>query len=138
MRAAHQENVLTAMLINDPATLAELRELYPRYEKALVSNDVETLMSMFWSSPHVARFGPTETLYGINEIEAFRKGRSPANLARTIRRLEIVTFGKDFASITVAFERDVEGKLTRGRQSQTWARLPEGWRIVFAHVSLLP
>jgi hypothetical protein len=138
MRAAHQEDVLTAMLINDPATVAELRELYPRYEEALVSNDVETLMSMFWASPYVARFGPTETLYGINEIEAFRKGRSPANLARTVKRLEIVTFGKDFASITVAFERDVEGKLTRGRQSQTWARLAEGWRIVFAHVSLLP
>lgn len=125
------------MLINDPATIAELRELYPRYEEALVSNDIETLMSMFWASPYVARFGPTETLYGINEIEAFRKGRSPANLARTINRLEIVTFGKDFASITVTFERDVEGKVTRGRQSQTWARLPEGWRIVFAHVSLL-
>jgi hypothetical protein len=138
MRAAHQDDILTAMLINDPATLAELRELYPRYEEALVSNDVETLMSMFWASPYVARFGPTETLYGISEIEAFRKGRSPANLARTVKRLDIVTFGKDFASITVAFERDVEGKLTRGRQSQTWARLAEGWRIVFAHVSLLP
>jgi hypothetical protein len=137
MRAAHQEGVLTVMLINDPATVAELRALYPRYEEALVSNDVETLMSMFWSSPYVARFGPSETLYGISEIEAFRKRRSPANLARTITRLEIVTFGKDFASITVAFERDVEGKLTGGRQSQTWARLPEGWRIVFAHVSLL-
>jgi hypothetical protein len=138
MRAAHQEVVLTAMLINDPVTVAELRELYPRYEEALVSNDVETLMSMFWASPYVARFGPTETLYGISEIEAFRKGRSPANLARTVKRLDIVTFGKDFASITLAFERDVEGKLTRGRQSQMWARLPEGWRIVFAHVSLLP
>jgi hypothetical protein len=138
MRAAHQKDVLTDMLINDPATVAELRELYPRYEEALVSNDVETLMSMFWASPYVARFGPTETLYGISEIEAFRKGRSPANLARTVKRLEIVAFGKDFASITVAFERDVEGKLTRGRQSQTWARLPEGWRIVFAHVSILP
>jgi Protein of unknown function (DUF3225) len=138
MRAAHQEDVLTDMLINDPATLAELRELYPRYEEALVSNDVETLMSMFWASPYVARFGPTESLYGIGEIEAFRKARSPANLARTITRLEIVTFGKDFASITVAFERDVEGKITRGLQSQTWARLSEGWRIVFAHVSLLP
>ena len=138
MRTAHQEDVLTDMLINDPATLAELRELHPRYEEALVSNDVETLMSMFWASPCVARFGPTETLYGISEIEAFRKGRSPANLARTIKRLEIVTFGEDFASITVAFERDVEGKLTRGRQSQTWARLAEGWRIVFAHVSILP
>jgi Protein of unknown function (DUF3225) len=137
MRAARQEDVLTDMLINDPATLAELRELYPRYEEALVSNDVETLMNMFWASPYVARFGPNESLYGIGEIEAFRKARSPANLARTITRLEIVTFGKDFASITVAFERDVEGKLTRGRQSQTWARLAEGWRIVFAHVSLL-
>jgi hypothetical protein len=138
MRAAHQEDVLNAMLINDPATIAELRELYPRYEEALISNDVETLMSMFWASPYVARFGPTETLYGISEIEAFRKGRSAANLARTIKRLEIVSFGKDFASITVAFERDVEGKITRGRQSQTWARLAEGWRIVFAHVSLVP
>jgi hypothetical protein len=138
MRAAHQDDILTAMLINDPATVAELRELYPRYEEALVTNDVETLMSMFWASPYVARFGPTETLYGISEIEAFRKGRSPANLARTVKRIEIVAFGEDFASITVAFERDVEGTLTRGRQSQTWVRLAEGWRIVFAHVSLLP
>jgi hypothetical protein len=138
MCAAPQEDVLTTMLINDPATVAELRALYPLYEQALVSNDVETLIGMFWASPHVARFGPAESLYGISEIEAFRKGRSPANLARTIQRLDIVTFGKDFASITLAFERQVEGKVTRGRQSQTWARLPEGWRIVFAHVSLLP
>ncbi len=138
MRAAHQEDVLTAMKINDPDIVAELRELYPRYEEALVTNNVETLMSMFWSSPYVARFGPNESLYGIDEIEAFRKGRSPANLARTITRLEIVAFGKDFASITVAFEREVESRVTRGRQSQTWARLAEGWRIVFAHVSILP
>jgi hypothetical protein len=137
MRAAHAEDILSAMLVNDPVTVAELRELYPRYEQALVSNDVATLIGMFWASPYVARFGPTETLYGIEEIEAFRKGRSPANLARTITRLEIVTFGKDFASITVAFERDIAGQITRGRQSQTWARLPEGWRIVFAHVSML-
>jgi hypothetical protein len=134
----HQlRTAIREMVINDPATVAELRELYPRYEQALVSNDVETLMSMFWASPYVARFGPTESLYGISEIEAFRKGRSPANLQRTIKRLDIVTFGKDFASITLAFEREIEGRITRGRQSQTWARLPEGWRIVFAHVSLV-
>src|ERR1700721_574473 len=126
------------MQINDPATIAELRELYPRYEQAPGSNDVETLMSMFWASPYVARFGPTETLYGMEEIEAFRKGRSPANLARTITRLEIVAFSKDFASITGAFERESGGQGTRGRPSQTWVRLPEGWLIVFAHVSLLP
>ncbi len=93
MRAAGEKDVLTAMVINDPATVAELQELYPRYEQALVSNDVETLMSMFWASPYVARFGPTESLYGISEIEAFRKGRSPANLQRTIKRLDLVTFG---------------------------------------------
>jgi hypothetical protein len=137
VRAAHAEDILSDMQINDPTTIAELRELYPRYEQALVSNDVETLIGMFWASPYVARFGPTETHYGIEEIEAFRKGRSPANLARTITRIEIVTFGKDFGSITVAFERDIAGQVTRGRQSQTWARLPEGWRIVFAHVSML-
>lgn len=129
---------MTAMLINDPATIAELQELYPRYEQALVSNDVDTLMAMFWASPYVARFGPTESLYGIEEIASFRKGRSPANLARTVKRLDIVSFGKDFASITLAFERETDGRITRGRQSQTWARLPEGWRIVFAHVSMLP
>jgi Protein of unknown function (DUF3225) len=138
MRAAHTEDVLTGMLINDPDTIDELRELYPRYEQALVSNDVDMLVSMFWASPNVIRFGPTESLYGIDEIEAFRKGRSPANLARTIKRLDIAAFGKDFASITLAFEREVDGKVSRGRQSQTWVRLPEGWRIVFAHVSMLP
>jgi Protein of unknown function (DUF3225) len=138
MRAAHTEDVLTGMLINDPDTIDELRELYPRYEQALVSNDVDMLVSMFWASPNVIRFGPTESLYGIGEIEAFRKGRSPANLARTIKRLDIAAFGKDFASITLAFEREVDGKVSRGRQSQTWVRLPEGWRIVFAHVSMLP
>jgi AtzH-like len=125
------------MQINDPATIAELHALYPRYEQALVTNDVDTLISMFWASPHVIRLGPTESLYGIDEIEAFRKGRSPANLARTITRLDIAAFGKDFASITIAFERNIGDKLTRGRQSQTWVRLSEGWRIVFAHVSLL-
>jgi hypothetical protein len=137
MRAAQEVDVLTSMTINDPNTIAELRELYPRYEQALVTNDVETLLNMFWASPYVIRYGPTESLYGIDEIEAFRKARSPANLARTIQRLDIVAFGTDFASITVVFEREVDGRVTQGRQSQTWARLPEGWRIVFAHVSLL-
>jgi Protein of unknown function (DUF3225) len=128
---------LTETRINDLETVAELEALYPRYEHALVNNDVETLQRMFWASPHVIRFGPTESLYGIEEIEAFRKGRSPANLARTITRLDIVAFGRDFASIALAFEREIDGRITRGRQSQTWVRLPEGWRIVFAHVSLL-
>src|ERR1700684_142792 len=126
------------MQINDPETLGELQTLYPQYETALVTNDVDTLTRMFWASPHVMRFGVTENLYGIDEIEAFRKGRSPVNLARTVRRLDIVTFGKDFGSVTLEFERTVNGKTTLGRQSQVWVRFPEGWRIVSAHVSVLP
>jgi hypothetical protein len=121
------------MVINDPDVIAELRELYPQYETALVSNDVEKLVEMFWADPHAMRFGATENLYGYKEISEFRKGRTPANLARTVTRLDIVSFGKDFASITLEFERGAQ----RGRQSQTWVRFPHGWRIVAAHVSLI-
>jgi hypothetical protein len=124
--------------INLPEVLAELRELYPRYEQALVSNDVDTLVAMFWASPQVMRFGVTENLYGANELEAFRKGRPAANLHRIPTRLEIVTFGRDFGSITLEFERDTARGKICGRQSQVWVRFSEGWRIVVAHVSLLP
>jgi hypothetical protein len=126
------------MQINEPEVLAELQELYPRYEAALIANDAETLTEMFWASPHAMRFGIAENLYGIDEIEAFRKARPPANLSRTIRRLDIVAFGRDFGSVTLEFQRTVNGKTISGRQSQVWARLPEGWRIVSAHVSILP
>jgi hypothetical protein len=126
------------MTINDPGIVAELAALYPQYETALMANDAETLIRMFWASPHAMRFGVTENLYGIDEIEAFRKGRLPANLARTVKRLDIVTFGRDFGSITLEFERAVNRKIVAGRQSQVWVRFPEGWRIVSAHVSTLP
>ena len=125
------------MLINDPTTVAELRELYPRYEAALVNNDVETLTEMFWASPNAIRLGAGENLYGSEEIEAFRKSRPAVNLNRRMVRLEIVTFGTDFGSITLEFERDTPNGVVRGRQSQFWVRLPEGWRIVSAHVSIL-
>jgi hypothetical protein len=131
MTVAHEE-------VNLPEILAELRELYPRYEQALVNNDVDTLVAMFWASPEVMRFGVTENLYGHEELEAFRKSRPSSNLARTVKRLEIVSFGRDFASITLEFERDTPKSKVLGRQSQVWVRLPQGWRIVSAHVSLLP
>jgi len=126
------------MIINDPEVVAELRALYPHYEQALVANDVDTLMAMFWSGPQVMRFGAAENLYGPEELAAFRKARPASNLARNVIRLDIVTFGRDFASITLEFERPGAAGRTRGRQSQIWVRLPEGWRIVSAHVSLLP
>jgi hypothetical protein len=136
--AVSPEEKSISMIINDPETIAELKALYPLYETALVNNDADTLTRMFWSSPQAMRFGLNENLYGIDEIESFRKGRSPANLTRTVRRFDIVTFGRDVASITLEFERTINGQSRQGRQSQLWVRLPEGWRIVSAHVSMLP
>jgi len=126
------------MIINDPEIIAELAALYPRYEEALVNNDVDTLVEMFWTGSQVMRFGVTENLYGPEELEAFRKSRPSGGLARTITRLDIVSFGRDFGSITLEFERTSSTGVTRGRQSQVWVRFSEGWRIVQAHVSLLP
>lgn len=126
------------MTINDPEVVAELSALYPLYEEALISNDVETLMAMFWAGQQVMRFGVTENLYGPEELAAFRKARPGTGLARTVTRLDIVSFGRDFASITLEFERVSANGIVCGRQSQMWVRFPEGWRIVQAHVSLLP
>ena len=126
------------MVVNDPDVVAELAALYPKYEAALVGNDADTLTAMFWDSPHALRFGATENLHGMDEIAAFRKARPSVNLARTIKRLDIVTFGRDFGSITLEFERTIGDRLFHGRQSQVWVRFPEGWKIVSAHVSTLP
>jgi hypothetical protein len=124
--------------INHPDVHRELSALYPMYEKALVENDVETLTRMFWASPLAMRFGAGENLYGFDEIEAFRKARPAVGLARKVVRLDIVAFGLDCGSVTLEFERETPAKTVRGRQSQVWVRLPEGWRIVAAHVSMLP
>ncbi|MBY0506945.1 MAG: oxalurate catabolism protein HpxZ [Bryobacteraceae bacterium] len=126
------------MMVNLPEVVAELQELYPRYEQALVNNDVDTLVAMFWAGPQVMRFGVAENLYGPSELEAFRQGRPAVNLARNIERLDIVTFGRDYASVTLEFSRGSGQGTVHGRQSQVWVRFPEGWRIVSAHVSLLP
>jgi hypothetical protein len=55
---------------------------------------------------------------------------------RTIFRTVITTYGRDHPTASTLFQRDtIPGKV--GRQMQTWARMPEGWRIVAAHVSML-
>ncbi|HUX45542.1 MAG TPA: AtzH-like domain-containing protein [Terracidiphilus sp.] len=103
------------MTINDPDVAAELQALCPRYEQALVSNDVQTLLEMFWAGPQVMRFGAAENLYGPEELGAFRRGRPVANLARTVTRMDVVSFGRDFGSITLEFERTrPDGGVTRG------------------------
>jgi hypothetical protein len=121
--------------INLPAVLSEVREVFARYEQALVGNDTEALDALFWHSDAVVRYGATENLVGIEAIRAFRAARPSAGLARTLDRTVITTFGTDFATAMTEFRR--EGNERIGRQSQTWVRFPEGWRVVAAHVSLI-
>lgn len=123
------------MIVDDPRILAELEALAERYEAALMANDLAELDAMFWQSPKVVRLGVGENLYGIEEIAAFRAARQGGSPQREVIRTEITAFGTDFGVINVEFQR-AGGKST-GRQSQTWVRLPEGWRIVAAHVSLM-
>ncbi len=123
------------MQINDPATLAEVSAAFARYERALVSNDVAALDELFWRSPHTLRYGVCENLHGHDEIAAFRGARPATGLARRLVRTVITTFGLDFATANTEFHRD--GVARTGRQSQSWARMPEGWRVVAAHVSLM-
>jgi hypothetical protein len=124
------------MEINLPEVHAEVAAAFARYEAALVSNDVATLQELFWRSDHTIRYGIAENLYGSEQIAAFRAARLPVGLARRISRTVITTFGRDLATASTLFERDtVPGKV--GRQMQTWVRLPEGWRVVAAHVSLI-
>ena len=124
--------------INDRTLVTELTALYMEYEQALCSNDIETMDRLFWDSPEVIRLGATENLYGIEEIRAFRQGRPTVNLEREILKLKVVTFDQDTASVVLEFKRVINDISRYGRQSQLWRKFPEGWKIVFAHVSFLP
>jgi hypothetical protein len=123
------------MTINLPAVVAEVTAAFARYEQALVSNDVTVLDELFWNSSHTLRYGVTENLHGYEAIQAFRAGRPAQGLARTLMNTVITTYGTEFATANTEFQR--EGSAKSGRQSQTWMRTPEGWRVVSAHVSLL-
>ena len=123
------------MQINLPTVLAEVTEAFARYEQALVSNDVSVLDELFWNSPHTLRYGIGENLYGYDEIRSFRANRPAVGLAREVLRTVITTYGHDFATANIEFRR--ESAARSGRQSQTWMRTPQGWRVVAAHVSLI-
>jgi ketosteroid isomerase-like protein len=124
------------MDIDLPEVVAEVRAAFERYEKALVSNDVETLDRLFRDDPRTIRYGGGENLYGYDAIKAFRSARSPAGLARTLSKIVITTYGRDVAIASTLFHRaSASGKV--GRQMQTWIRFPDGWRVVAAHVSMI-
>jgi hypothetical protein len=120
--------------VNLPHVKAEVEAAFLDYEAALKRNDLQALDRYFWHSPHVVRYGAAENLYGIMAIRAFRAARDAAQVPRLLTQTCITTFGEDAAVATTEFRRPGQPP---GRQSQTWIRFPEGWRIVSAHISLL-
>jgi hypothetical protein len=123
------------MEINLPYVLAEVTAAFARYEDALVHNKVDILDELFWKSEHTLRYGTGENLYGYEAIKAFRAARPATGLERTLLRTQITTYGDSFATANCEFQRT--GGAKPGRQSQTWMKTPDGWRVVSAHVSLL-
>jgi len=124
------------MIVNDPQVVREVEKCFHAYEKALNENDVATLNALFWDSPHTIRYGIAEQLYGYEAIEGFRSARPNVDLRRELTRVVVTTYGADFATASCEYRRLESGR--RGRQMQTWLRTPGGWKVVAAHVSLLP
>ena len=120
--------------INLPDVHAEVSAVFARYEEALVTNQRAVLDELFWNSPHTLRYGFSENHYGHADIRAFRASLPVQSPPRELLRTVITTYGRDFATANVEFRR--EGSSQVGRQSQTWLRTAEGWRVVAAHVSL--
>jgi hypothetical protein len=125
----------SAMEVNIPEIIAEVRAVFDRYEAAIAANDAAVLDASFWDDPRVVRYGITEILYGIEAIRAFRasvKSYAP----RAQKKILITSFGRDFATTNLEYQRLDSGLI--GRETKIMARIPgQGWRIVSAHVSLL-
>jgi hypothetical protein len=122
---------------NIPDVVAEVREGFERYEQALIDKDVDVLDATFWDSPHTIRYAFREHGYGFDQIHAHRVARPPGPGIKERRiRLEILTLGRDFATVNLEFK--VRGRDRIGRQSQTWVRFPDlSWKVVAAHVSTM-
>ena len=121
------------MIIDDPVRLREVTEAFHAYERALMADDIPAMDRLFHDAPTTNRYGVGEVLYGIEAIREFRRGRG-GSPQRRLGRVAITVYGDAFASADAEFFR--EGSHRRGRQTQSWVRFDDGWKIVSAHVSL--
>ena len=121
------------MTIDDPRMLAEVTAAFEAYEAALMADDLATMDRLFHDAPTTNRYGVGEVLYGIDAIRAFRKGRG-GSPPRRLGRVAITVYGDLFATADAEFLRG--DSVRRGRQTQSWVRFEDGWKIVSAHVSL--
>ena len=125
--------------INNPQALSELTEAFQTYERALAAGDVEVLKNMFWDDLRTVRYGTriAERQYGFEQIAGYRMSAKPpqgkATHTRSLQNTVVTTFGRDFGTANTEYRRSDSEAV--GRQTQTWMRTADGWKIVSAHVS---
>lgn len=122
--------------IDRPAVLAQVRAAFDRYEQALVDGDVAVLTELFWADPRCVRYGVADRQDGAAAIAAWRRAHPSVPAGRRLRDTRVVALDDSAAVVTTLF--GYPDGAVEGRQSQTWFRFPDGWRIVAAHVSEVP
>ncbi|SCE74310.1 Protein of unknown function [Micromonospora haikouensis] len=121
------------MEIDRTDVVAEVAAAFAGYEQALVDGDADRICGHFWDADRTVRFGIDDHQYGLDAQRAWRADQPPLPPGRRLVDTVITTFGVDLAVVTTRF--GYADAAARGRQTQTWVRLPAGWRIVTAHVS---
>lgn len=122
--------------LDRPEVVAEVRAAFERYERALAAGDVDVLTELFWADPRCLRFGVADRQRGAAEIATWRQAHPTVPPGRRLRDTQVLAVGDAAAVVTTLFGHP--GGRTEGRQSQTWVRFADGWRIVAAHVSEVP
>ena len=122
--------------INHHDVVSEITRLFLDYESALMNNDIEALNQYFWQHDAVTRYGICDKQLGHPALVAYRKNVPAPDFTRTLHEVRITAFGPDMAVAMCEFKRS--DTPLHGFQTQTWVRLPQGWKIVSAHVSMVP
>ena len=114
-----------------PSVIVEVSAAFEAYEQALVANDVDRILGFF--AEDAVRFGTADQQAGLREQAQWRRAQPPLPPGRCLKDTTVQGYGHSIAVVTTFFAYPRDDVL--GRQSQTWVRLPEGCRIVTAHVS---
>lgn len=122
--------------INHTEVVSEVTAIFLDYESALMANDVEALNNFFWNSTATTRYGIADKQLGHAALVAYRQGVPAPNFTRTLHDVRITAFGPDMAIAMCEFKRS--DTALHGFQTQTWVRLGSQWKIVSAHVSMIP
>jgi hypothetical protein len=122
--------------VNLPEVVAEITKIFHEYEHALMTNEVEKLNQYFWQDERVTRYGIGDRQWGIKELVAYRQSIPAPDFTRTLENLRVITFDQSTAICQVEFVRS--DTTLRGFQTQTWLKIDGIWRIVSAHVSMIP